>query len=64
MRQQLIAPGFNINQKNINPQDNIPKNIKLVADKIELEIMEATDVKAYITDEDGNPVPNVKISGE
>jgi len=27
MRQQLIAPGFNINQKNINPQDNIPKNI-------------------------------------
>ncbi|MBE6503706.1 MAG: hypothetical protein E7Z76_05395 [Methanobrevibacter sp.] len=62
MRQQLIAPGFNINQKNINPQDNIPKNIKLVADKIELEIMEATDVKAYITDEDGNPVPNVKIS--
>lgn len=59
MKQREIVPGANI-PKNI--QNNIPSNIELIADKVELEIMEATNVKAYITDKNGNPVPNAKVS--
>jgi len=60
MKLQEMGPGFNT--PNVNSQVNIPKNIKLVADKTELKLCEGVDVKAYITDENDNPVPNVQVS--
>ena len=34
----------------------------MVADKLELELLEATNVKAYVSDKNGNPVPNADVS--
>lgn len=34
----------------------------MIADKIELELLEATIIKAYVSDKNGNPVPNADVS--
>ncbi len=57
MKLREIIPGFNINQRYSNPQF-----IKLTADKMELEFMEATNVKAYVSDKNDNPVSNANVS--
>jgi len=37
------------------------ENIELTADKMELELWEGTNAKAYLTDINGNPVPNALV---